>query len=83
MWIKREFRVRYFINSKAKVNLISVYMQQNSTYPDAGYPDLLGPSGKSVENSIEVNKEGVGPSKHNWFMYYSVYYAHDDMFRPL
>jgi hypothetical protein len=27
-------------------------------------------------------KEGVGPSKHNWFMY-SVYYAHDDMFRPL
>jgi hypothetical protein len=30
-----------------------------------------------------ANKEGVGPSKHNLFMYYSVYYAHDDMFRQL
>jgi hypothetical protein len=32
---------------------------------------------------VLVCKEGVGPSKHNWFMYYSLYYAHDDMFRPL
>jgi hypothetical protein len=30
-----------------------------------------------------ANKEGLGPSKHNWVMYYSVYYAHDDMLRPL
>jgi len=29
-------------------------MHQNSTNPGAGYPDLLGPAGISVENSIEV-----------------------------
>jgi hypothetical protein len=28
-------------------------VQQNSSYPDAGYPDRYGPSGKSVENSIK------------------------------
>jgi hypothetical protein len=28
--------------------------QQNSTYPDAGYPDRLGPSGKFVENSTKL-----------------------------
>jgi hypothetical protein len=30
-----------------------------------------------------ANKEGLGPCKHNLLLYYSVYYAHDDMFRPL
>jgi len=29
-------------------------VQQNSTYPDAGYPDRHGPSGKFVENSITL-----------------------------
>jgi hypothetical protein len=28
--------------------------QQNSTYPDAGYPDQLGPSEKYVENSTKL-----------------------------
>ena len=26
----------------------------NSTYPDAGYPDHLGPSGRFVENSTKL-----------------------------
>ena len=29
-------------------------VQENSTYPDAGYPDRLGPSGKFVENSKKL-----------------------------
>jgi len=28
--------------------------QYNSIYPDAGYPDRLGPSGKSFENSKKL-----------------------------
>ena len=28
-------------------------LQSNSTYPDAGYPDRLGRSGKFVENSTK------------------------------
>ena len=28
--------------------------QYNSTYPDAGYPDQLGPWGKFVENSTKL-----------------------------
>ena len=27
---------------------------QNSTYPEAGYPDRFGPSGKFVENSTKL-----------------------------
>ena len=27
---------------------------QNSTYPDAGYPDRLGPSGSFVKNSTKL-----------------------------
>jgi hypothetical protein len=30
-------------------------VQQNPTFPDAGYPDLLGPSGKFVENSTKLS----------------------------
>jgi hypothetical protein len=29
-------------------------IQYNSTYSDAGYPDELGPTGKSVENSTKL-----------------------------
>jgi hypothetical protein len=29
-------------------------LQQNSTYPDAGYPDRLGPSGKFDKNSKKL-----------------------------
>jgi len=29
-------------------------LQQNSIYPDAGYPDRLGLSGKFVENSTKL-----------------------------
>ena len=29
-------------------------VQRNSTYPDAGYPDKLGPSGKFVDNSTKL-----------------------------
>jgi hypothetical protein len=29
-------------------------IQQKSTYPDAGHPDQIGRTGKSVENSIKV-----------------------------
>jgi hypothetical protein len=29
-------------------------LQQNSAYPEAGYPDRLGPSGKFVENSTKL-----------------------------
>jgi len=32
----------------------SIYLQQNSTYLDAGYTDSLGPLGKFVENSKEI-----------------------------
>jgi len=34
---------------------LRIQVQQNSTYPDIGYPDRLGPSGKSVENSTKEN----------------------------
>jgi len=37
--------VTVFIFVRTKIRL-----QQKSTYPDAGYPDRLGSSGKSVEN---------------------------------
>jgi hypothetical protein len=29
-------------------------IQKNSTYPDAGYPDRFGPSGKLVEDSAKL-----------------------------
>jgi hypothetical protein len=31
-----------------------VKVQYNSNYPDTGYPDQLGPSGNSVENSTQL-----------------------------
>jgi hypothetical protein len=31
-----------------------MWVQQNSTYLDAGYSDKLGPSGKFVENSAKL-----------------------------
>jgi hypothetical protein len=31
-----------------------VYVQLNSTYPDTGYPDRFGPSGKFEENYIKL-----------------------------
>ena len=30
-------------------------IQQNSTYPDAGYPDLLGPSGNNFLTVIVLH----------------------------
>jgi len=30
-------------------------LKYNSIYPDADYPDRLGPSGKSVENATKLN----------------------------
>ena len=30
------------------------HIQWNSVYPEAGYPNRLGPSGKSVENSTKL-----------------------------
>jgi hypothetical protein len=30
------------------------YVQHNSNYPDAGYPDRLGPLGNFVENSTKL-----------------------------
>jgi hypothetical protein len=32
----------------------SKHVQQNSTYPDAGYPDRLGPSGKFHDKSTKL-----------------------------
>jgi hypothetical protein len=31
------------------------FVQQNCTYPEAGYPDRLGPSGKFVEISTKIS----------------------------
>ena len=36
------------------VDWCSCNVQYNSTYPNAGYPDRLGPSGKFVENSTKL-----------------------------
>jgi len=53
------FRVRmyssWFLQPIAIIiNLLCPYtVQQNSTYPDAGYPDRLGASSKFVENSTK------------------------------
>jgi hypothetical protein len=33
---------------------VRIKAQQNSTYPDAAYPDRLGPAGKSVYISTKV-----------------------------
>jgi len=35
-------------------NLVHILIQYNSTNPDAGYPDRLGPSGKFVQNSTKL-----------------------------
>ena len=40
------------MNTGKKIHFHKV--QQNSTYPDPGYPDRLGPSGKFVENSTKL-----------------------------
>jgi len=31
-----------------------IYFTKNSTHPEAGYPDRLGPSGKFVENPTKL-----------------------------
>jgi hypothetical protein len=40
------YRCTFYIDTKMQV-------RQNSTYPDPGYPDRLGPSVKFVENSTK------------------------------
>jgi hypothetical protein len=35
--------------------MLCIKIQYNSTYPKAGYPDRLGPSVKSVENSKNIS----------------------------
>jgi hypothetical protein len=35
-------------------NTLVDIVQYNSTYPDSGFPDRLGPSGKSVDNSTKL-----------------------------
>jgi hypothetical protein len=37
-----------------------LHTQQNSTYPDAGYPGGFGPSGKFVENSPKLFRFDIG-----------------------
>ena len=38
-----------------EIIIIIIIIQQDYTYPDAGYPDRLAPSGKFVENSKKKN----------------------------
>ena len=38
------------------MSLALTQVQQNSTYPDAGYPEHLGPSGKFVESSARLSR---------------------------
>ena len=46
MSVSHYLYIHIFILAAAIFNPV----QQNSTYPDAGYSDRLGPSGKFVEN---------------------------------
>jgi len=43
-----------FIYTVHYTYLVIFNLRYNSTYPDVGYPDWLGPSGKFVENSTKV-----------------------------
>ena len=44
-------------------------IQKNSTYPEAGYPDRLDPSGKFVENATELTSLEI---TRYWFKYNTV-----------
>jgi hypothetical protein len=53
--------------------LLYCEVQQNSTYPDVGYLDRLGPSGKFVKNStkltcLEITGEWIEHSTVLWFL---------------
>ena len=39
---------------------VKLYIQQNSAYPDAGYPDRLGSWDKFVENSTKPTCLEIG-----------------------
>ena len=41
--------------------MVSGTTQENSTYPDADYPDRLRPSGRFVENSTKLDTFIVSP----------------------
>jgi hypothetical protein len=43
-----------FVRNVLSVNLTVCEVQYNSTNPEAGYPDRLGPWGKFVENSTKL-----------------------------
>jgi hypothetical protein len=54
------------------VGLLYLHLQYNSAYPDAGYPNRLGPLGKSVENSkkltcLEITGYWIKYSTVLWF----------------
>jgi len=38
----------------SECSLLYCEVQQNSTYPDVGYLDQLGPSGKFIKNSTKL-----------------------------
>jgi len=57
----------------SKCPLLYSEVQQNSTYPDVGYPDRLGPSGKFVKNStkltcLEITGEWIKHSTVLWLL---------------
>jgi len=53
---KLRLKLRKNEHSSTFVNFhrFTLKIQHNSTYPDAGYPDQLGPLGKFVENSTQL-----------------------------
>jgi hypothetical protein len=51
MWM---LAVRYIVERVRKDWYLGIEVQYNSTYPEAGYLDRLGPSGKFVENSTNL-----------------------------
>jgi len=57
-WFFRGRRLKFLTHcswmNRSKNHQVWKKVQCNSTYPDAGYPDRLGSSGKSVENSTKV-----------------------------
>jgi len=46
--------VQKFIWKLSSLFIMQFEMQNNATYPEAGYPDRLSPSGKFVKNSTEL-----------------------------
>jgi len=43
-----------FMVEKVALGAISLQVRYNSNYPDSGYPDRLGSSGKFVANSTQL-----------------------------